>query len=811
MNKQVKAKLTRIGKTEKFQSVFQKLTTNNELTYDEKSYALATAILFIRHYEKNRSYKTYADIAYYIILKYSHKYKDYEPLYDFSINFGFFPIVQALLNEELHEESKLLELIVNYRLSEFKNSNNYIETLEQNIQSNNFLEDNANEKAYLAPTSFGKSSIIIDYIKNNLSKDSNVVIVVPTKSLLMQTYQMIRNANLNRRIIIHDEMYNSEKNFVAIFTQERALRLSNRRNVIFDTLIIDEAHNILKGGNDNRQILLSRLIARNLNNNPTQKVAYLSPLINDISNIRISKNQNITPHQIHFNIKEPEIFELTVNFDKFQYNRFVNQFYHLESNVPNKYNYILSNSLFKNFIYENSPRNIESEAKSLAEHLPIIENDNAINNLLDVLKQEVHKDFFGIKYLKNGIIYLHGKLPDIIKEYLESKFKEISSIKFLVANSVILEGINLPIDSLFILNTYRLSGKELINLIGRINRLNEIFNSEYLELSKLLPKVHFINKKEYADGHNSKIQLLRSRIFEDKVDNPTLEAFDDSNLSPSEKENIDSLLENESMLLEIQSTTQEKLRQYLIESGIINYYIDIDSFINTFLTISGTIKNGENTAWDSLNTIEKVSMVFIEPHEVSDYEFNRLRNQAARNYYHNYITYSRKEAFNQRVISHIKYFKELANYENAQQRLLYVGKSYGETSYENDVNSPYKNYINLTSKSHEEVVNLAIVKLKMEDDFLSFKFNRFVVMLFDYELISSDEYHSFIYGTTDQKKIALTRSGLTMSLIGKLEGDNQMSNIEFDSYNNLTANDAFREYLTTLNDLNRYEMEKYIL
>ena len=75
MNKKVKAKLTRIGKTEKFQSVFQKLTTNNELTYDEKSYVLATAILYIRHYEKNRSYKTYADIAYYIILKYSQHSK----------------------------------------------------------------------------------------------------------------------------------------------------------------------------------------------------------------------------------------------------------------------------------------------------------------------------------------------------------------------------------------------------------------------------------------------------------------------------------------------------------------------------------------------------------------------------------------------------------------------------------------------------------------------------------------------------------------------------------------------------------------
>jgi len=493
MLQKVKLNLTKLGKTEIFQNVFEKLTVNNTLSYSEKSYILAAAILFMRHYEKDKRYKTYADIAYYIILKYSNHYRDYIPLFDFSVNFGFFPIVKSLIEEELYSEDNLIDYLINLRLEEFRNPNEYTETLEQNIQSRNFIEDSTSEKAYLAPTSFGKSSIIINYIENDNNTNSKIAIIVPTKSLLMQTYQMIRNANLGKRIIIHDEMYNDEESFIAVFTQERALRLINRKKIVFDILIIDEAHNLLKGDSGNRQILLSRLIARNLNNNPSQKVIYLSPLVDNISNLRVSSEQQISSHKIHFNIKEPEIYELTFSNLRYQYNRFVNQFYLLESEVPNKYNYILTKSLSKNFIYETSPRKIEAFAKEFSKHLSVIENDDQINNLLQVLKKEVHKDFFGINYLKNGVIYLHGKLPDIIKEYLESKFKEIKSIKWLVANTVILEGINLPIDSLFILSTRKLNGKELINLIGRINRLNNIFNTDELNLDKLLPKVHFIN------------------------------------------------------------------------------------------------------------------------------------------------------------------------------------------------------------------------------------------------------------------------------------------------------------------------------
>lgn len=69
---------------------------------------------------------------------------------------------------------------------------------------------------------------------------------------------------------------------------------------------------------------------------------------------------------------------------------------------------------------------------------------------------------------------MHGGIPDLIKDFLEYKFKTESDIKYLVANSVVLEGINFPIEVLFILNTTDLKVKNLINLIGRVNRLNEV-------------------------------------------------------------------------------------------------------------------------------------------------------------------------------------------------------------------------------------------------------------------------------------------------------------------------------------------------
>lgn len=101
------------------------------------------------------------------------------------------------------------------------------------------------------------------------------------------------------------------------------------------------------------------------------------------------------------------------------------------------------------------------------------------------MKEYVHKDFKLLDVLNKGIIYLHGKLPENIKDFLEYKYRTVPELKYLVANSVILEGDNLPISSLFVMCGYALNEHELTNLIGRINRLSDIFKESATSLKNI--------------------------------------------------------------------------------------------------------------------------------------------------------------------------------------------------------------------------------------------------------------------------------------------------------------------------------------
>ena len=129
----------------------------------------------------------------------------------------------------------------------------------------------------------------IDHIcKHNYNR---IGIIIPTKSLLNQTYKNVRKNITGYKFILHDDMYDREEKFVGILTQERALRLIENNDLYCDILYIDEAHNLFK--KDKRSILLSRLIRKNKQKNPTQKILYLSPLVTDSKNLRINSEEII--------------------------------------------------------------------------------------------------------------------------------------------------------------------------------------------------------------------------------------------------------------------------------------------------------------------------------------------------------------------------------------------------------------------------------------------------------------------------------------------------------------------------------------
>ena len=532
----------------------------------------------------------------------------------------------------------------------------------------------------------------------------------------------------------------------------------------------------------------------------------------------------VQEYKIKHNLKEPEYYLYDDNNYSFKNNRFLGKYYP-GSRYNNLYDYIIKNSVSKNFIYHRRPIKVEEIAVALSNHLDKV-NDIEIEKLKNILKENVHKDFKLIDTIDKGIIYLHAKLPDSIKDFLEDKFKNVKSLRYIVANGVILEGVNLPIKTLFILNTHTLKEKELTNLIGRVNRLNEIFDSETNNLSMLIPKIHFVSDKYYNSNENmkNKIDLLRSNVFDDYIENPILSAYDINKIKisydkekgetkASKKEELriknEEIKNFERIALNETNSNEEQLLYYLIKNGINNFYNIDDAFINLLLhkitEYKSTFQNLDN------NYLEKLYDVFIKDfiEYIDDKEIKRLKNIEARNYYRQFIKHSNL-SLNKKITHQYNYFRYII--EHQPNTYLYIGESFGEKKLQTpDYDDPRNAYVDLKEKTYKELINLAVVKIKLEEDFVSFKLNNYFNLMIDLGLISKKEYEQIVYGTNDDMKIKYINMGLSTNMINKLEKDSQIENISLDEYNNLIVNDTFKEYMSGLDEYSQFQLSKVIM
>ncbi|HHQ4772001.1 TPA: DEAD/DEAH box helicase, partial [Aeromonas veronii] len=194
--------LTWLSKDSRFYEINEKIANNINLNEKESTYALSVAILLIKEFERDRRRASFLEFGYFLILSYSLQSNNYTPLFDLSTNLGFYPISKFIIDNDLIENSFSNELVAN-GLKKFK-YNDITETLEQNKYRNQLIESSANDNCYIAPTSFGKSAMIVELIKNITS--GKIFIIVPTKSLLTQTYKLISSFFTNRKVIFHDEM-----------------------------------------------------------------------------------------------------------------------------------------------------------------------------------------------------------------------------------------------------------------------------------------------------------------------------------------------------------------------------------------------------------------------------------------------------------------------------------------------------------------------------------------------------------------------------------------------------------------------------
>ena len=762
---------------------------------------------YVITYEKDENLLSF---VYEIIIEYTLATKDYDPINEISIILGFAPILD-ILKKKGYKNNNIFENI----MTEFYlNDNKYKDKILSSGQKIIYRLINSNEDySIVAPTSYGKTDLMMD---SALKSDGDVIIIVPLVALLNQVkndmIMVAKKSNINVKVITHHDIKASEKvKNIYVLTQERCYQLiKNNKCKNIKQLYIDESHNLLN--NTNRSLKLSEVIYL-LKKENNLIVRYYSPVINNPESI-IIKGLYKEKIKTTSKIRDLKVYRYYI------YNNGFQKLYIPGTNVmTEKYNfkrynneieYIIKNSKNKNIIFLNSPKEIEEFSLKLANNIKEC-NDKGIKELSEFIGEK----YYILDILKKGVIYIHSQMPEVIRQYLIELYRKEKNIKYIVTNSSVLEGINTPSDNLFIIN-YMIGSRimkpiEFINLKGRINRISEIINRK--NLSQLICNVHFLADTDYKRKKIIKEIINPCYIgMHDEIENPYLEKFV-GNIKESDTfieslkrinlidDKIDvtntfnvKLPKEENKIKKICLTNDvsiTKEQEHLIENKLIQYYN----------------KNINNT-YDLIKCISDVFNLKAD----NDAAINRLSNEKAEKFYGMLYEW----LINSETI------KEKANkiygyYKNTKDELIYIGNG---KLIEKNWSSILKNKdgqpIRLkkvwikNNKTDKELYNLAIVKIKIEEDFISFNLTPYVDVLYqiDKNIIAQELYNLIKYKTDNEFEVNLMQEGMSVYLAKLLNKEKYKKYINFNEeglYIDKRIMDIFDE-----NEILKYELTLFM-
>ena len=755
----------KILKNNNLDKAYVGLIENNLKEIQEESIIriLSLAALLIQREEIE-----YQKLAYYIILKYSIITKDYSPLYEISYRLYNAPVIHLLdkINNVEDEESFLKE-IYDILKENCKEDDKYYTRKQKKLKYDFFKEDL--ETTVVAPTSFGKTELIKEYVLKNYG-NKNICIILPSKAMINQLrldiLEMFKGYEVKPRIITHyDININKNKRNIFIFTQERLFKFiyDKKIDIEFDTLLVDEAHNIFE--KDSRNKLLARLIILLKNRNSNMVIKYFSPVIGKYTNINfkyLNKKYNIDkPLIITPLIKVEEILYISfIDREKRIYDQFFNQFIPTGEIYHDEYDYLIKEAQNKNIVYLNKPRECIEKAFKLSE---LFYEDEELEKVANELKKFIHKDYDLAELVKKGIIYHNGIVPENVRLYLENVIRKDCNkkIKYVFATSTLLEGVNMPFDNMFIMDTYKgkgnMSYQDLKNLIGRVNRYSLIFNKDNYDIEKLLPKIQFIKTKDkernnFEDFIKNNLKIdSRSKKREDILENPLLATVKD------EDSNEKKIIENLEKKTKEQNEIKTEIGKYCLENNITEF--DISKNENIMQNILDEIRNNIQ----EYSIIDLIYKIFIEKVDYieKDFELLRLENKKARDFYSMFIGWKRNNiTYSEMVNSMLKYW------DDTKLNYLYIGSKWGECKRQESDRIP--NYVRLIIKNEKEKVNYAIKKIKIENDFIDYKLMKYIEILNKTALIDKETFYEIKYGTSNVVQIYFQKEGLSQELSKKL-------------------------------------------
>lgn len=763
-----KNKLTlRMLKNTDFEIAYRDFLFSDTLSRKKYVKILSLATLFLNSSDKNVN-----RLGYRIIVIYCNKTGDYKPLYDIAINSGITPVAQYIDDKIMSNDKRnfFTEFNAAYNSSFFIN-NVYCSLQQKELIE--FYDDNNNESlSIVAPTSYGKTDLILNTVQNCDNK--NVCIITPTKSLLAQTKLRIIKDNSNHgiKVIIHPEMYNGqEERILAVMTQERVLRLLKKEpDLIFDYVIIDEAHGLLR--DDSRNKLLASVILILEKRNPDIVFKFLTPFLCDAGNIKVRfTDYSLKTFMVDEYIKTERFYLVEMRDGRKKcvkfYDQFLNQFYKVDYNLRNinEWKYIRDNAGFKNIIYFNKPKDIENFVAQVNKNYAIIQSE-LIEEACKNISEYVHPKYRLIESLKRGVIYHHGAVPDPVRMYIEKIYTDLDEIKFVVTSSTLLEGVNIPADRIFLLDNKKGNGNlnpsDFKNLIGRVCRFSQIFNKDHGDLKRLEPQVHLVIGKYYSQNANPETFISKSMYVEkmqtDDMKNVMLNNTIITEEKKPEFDKAQEFVEN----YENGIIPEYKLRKVTTEIGkscFLNNITEFDVFDNEneMSNLVSYIKNSRKLIDSTAELFVVLNTMFFS--RIDDDNISRFQYQETQNFYKMFLDWRiTNTSLNQMISSFIRYWKGILNNKNGET-VIYVGH-WGDITREG--HRPM--WTDISNKTESELINLAIVRIKEEQDFLDNVIIKYIEVLNDMELVDEDLYLCIKYATNDRKIITCIKNGISISL-----------------------------------------------
>ena len=434
-----------------------------------------------------------------IEIKIKHKIED------LVVTLDLYPL---LYNKNYETQARKYFNLIDEISIRIREKNNKLLSNTQYYVRNKILEKKS--IVFSAPTSFGKSSIVVDSIQELIKSEKikKVLFILPTKALINEYRRKIKKIINDITIIENPHVLNIFDKVIYLFTPERFLVFyENNKNLQLDYVINDEAQvliNINKKKCVNRSILLAKALS--VISNKKIPIIFLLPYISKPFESFIFKFINGDEDEV-IQIKEDilpfvsnnyYILDVDENGDLFRYDfskdagiEFVNQKY-----IAKAYENFDKNNLqcWGDIIVDNLRKIVNVDKKTIIfctnkNEIKLIANRIIKNGtckinrigfrmqaLINYIEKNLGPEFEYIDFLKNGIAVHFSEIDSYIRRQVEIIFNEEEDIKVMICTSTLLQGVNLNAQNLIMIYGKKFSSIGNVeidyrNLIGRSARL----------------------------------------------------------------------------------------------------------------------------------------------------------------------------------------------------------------------------------------------------------------------------------------------------------------------------------------------------